>query len=62
MIPSEEEQQTDNLQALGLSLAVGHEVVGDKAPKFPMYRQVAKMPLWLTEAKRYCQNPAVDAT
>ena len=62
MIISEEEQQTDNLQALGLSLAVGHTVIGDKAPKFPMYRQVAQMPLWLIEAKRYCQDPAVDAT
>ncbi|MFT6895935.1 MAG: cyclic beta-1,2-glucan synthetase [Paraglaciecola sp.] len=61
MIGQDNEQQTDNLEAMGFSLAVDHVVMGDNAPKFALYRQLALMPLWLEEAKRFYQNPSADA-
>lgn len=61
MIAPDNDQQTDNLEALGFALAVDHKVMGDNAPKFALYRQLALMPMWLDEAKRYCQNPSADA-
>jgi len=61
MMMQDNGQQTDSLEARGFSLALDHEVLGDKAPRFALYRRLALVPAWLEEARRYCQNPATDA-
>ena len=61
MIVQGKEQRINNLELLGTSVALKHAVIGDNAPEFGLYQQLAMLPIWLKEAKRFCQNPTADA-
>lgn len=61
MMAHSKDQQIDNLEALGASLAIKHKVIGQNAAKFPLYQQINQLTDWLEEAKSYCQNPPIEA-
>lgn len=61
MVVQGDKQQIDSISAIGASLALEHKVKGNNARKLALYQELAKLPDWLDEAKRYCQNPTSDA-
>lgn len=54
------DQLIDNLETVGFSLALQHHLIGDNAPKFSLYKQLALLPSWLKEAKQHCQTPSAE--